>query len=113
LKRYPSKPFLHARIVTLVLACLPGAVCAQNSPLFLPPYTPWPDFAVSVVQPGDVNNDGRVDLVGISDSTPTILNVMLQSNDGSFAPPMHVNLSNVPAVTIDDLQVVDLDGDGP
>jgi hypothetical protein len=70
------------------------------------PTGPAPGFLVA----GDLNRDGHVDLVTLDQPTSPIslVSVLLGNGDGSFRPPVDIQLSSV----ADSLALADLNGDG-
>jgi uncharacterized delta-60 repeat protein len=56
----------------------------------------------------DINGDGKLDMIAMNGSGNTTFNVWLGNGDGTFQAPYTVNAG----ITVDNLQVGDLNGDG-
>ncbi|HTE05722.1 MAG TPA: FG-GAP-like repeat-containing protein, partial [Planctomycetota bacterium] len=76
---------------------------SESRPAFDPPGTHPSELAV-----GDVDGDGRPDLVFPVNTPPRRVGVMRQLADGSLAP----QLSSPVTPSVTDLELADLDGDG-
>ncbi len=88
-----------------VVSILPGS----GTGTFLPPVLSTIPYSL-VVKVGDLNHDGKLDLVSSNDSSDAKISVLLGNGDASFATPVEYDLGSLSYVGSIDL--FDLDGDG-
>ena len=98
-------------IFTLAVAVLAMAlpVAAQSTPAFAPPIT-WAAPGASAVASGDMNGDGRIDVITANGTTPGShgVSVLLSNGDGTFQTGANFVTNTDPT----DIVVADFNGDG-
>jgi hypothetical protein len=105
-----------SRLAILCLAfILLGLIVGVRSAQTASPFTPGPGSPITTgagatfVATGDLNGDGRPDVVVVnSGTTANSISVLLSTGGGAFAPPVNITVGPGPA----DVAIGDVNGDG-
>lgn len=104
--RQHSREGFTLAIATLAMAF---SAAAQSTPAFAPPLT-WAAPGASAVASGDMNGDGRIDIITANSTTPGShgVSILLSNGDGTFQPASNFVTNTDPT----DLVIADFNGDG-